>query len=220
MTSPRALEAGLMALAFSAASCNQTIGFLRGDGGTDGAVAQPPDGDMARDGEAPPGDCGCPDSRDPLCGADGLTYWNPCELACAKQSAACQGECPCDCVCPTVFDPVCGSDGITYQNGCSVACAGVGLACDQECPCIVGDPCGGFGGLPCPTAFECLDDRSDACDPATGGSDCPGVCAPLACGDGIVEGVPCPDGYACVDDPGDGCDPATGLDCPGHCEPS
>jgi glycosyltransferase involved in cell wall biosynthesis len=35
-----------------------------------------------------------------------------------------------------------------------------------------GGMCGGLAGFPCPDGFECVDDPSDSCDPATGGADC------------------------------------------------
>jgi hypothetical protein len=36
--------------------------------------------------------------------------------------------------------------------------------------------CGGFAGFPCPIGGVCVDDPTDACDPALGGVDCLGVC--------------------------------------------
>jgi len=30
----------------------------------------------------------------PVCGADGKTYGNPCEIACAKVEIVSEGECP------------------------------------------------------------------------------------------------------------------------------
>jgi hypothetical protein len=36
--------------------------------------------------------------------------------------------------------------------------------------------CGGFAGIPCPGAAECVDDPSDDCDPEQGGADCGGLC--------------------------------------------
>jgi hypothetical protein len=40
--------------------------------------------------------------------------------------------------------------------------------------------CGGIAGLPCAEGTTCVDDPSDACDPAQGGADCMGVCQPAA----------------------------------------
>jgi len=36
--------------------------------------------------------------------------------------------------------------------------------------------CGGFAGFPCPSGYQCVDDRSDSCDPESGGADCIGIC--------------------------------------------
>lgn len=40
--------------------------------------------------------------------------------------------------------------------------------------------CGGFAAMKCPDGQACTDDPSDDCDPAKGGRDCGGVCAPQA----------------------------------------
>lgn len=39
-----------------------------------------------------------------------------------------------------------------------------------------GDSCGGFVELLCPEGLECVDDPTDACDPAKGGKGCMGTC--------------------------------------------
>ncbi|MDD5055591.1 MAG: hypothetical protein PHZ00_04985 [Candidatus Peribacteraceae bacterium] len=36
--------------------------------------------------------------------------------------------------------------------------------------------CGGIAAFPCPTGFDCVDDPTDSCDPASGGADCGGIC--------------------------------------------
>ncbi len=131
------------------------------DGGLDGGGGDPADADPQADAGADSGPdedpgCGCDgEPLSPVCGEDGLTYDNLCEMDCAQVGLAHQG--PCDapdggldggddgrCGCDAVpAGPVCGDDGVTYRNACELECAGVGLAQPGECP---GDP----GGCECP----------------------------------------------------------------------
>ncbi len=41
--------------------------------------------------------------------------------------------------------------------------------------------CGGIAGLSCPSGYNCVDDRSDRCDPRRSSADCPGVCRRAQC---------------------------------------
>ncbi|KFU92942.1 Ovomucoid [Chaetura pelagica] len=105
----------------------------------------------------------CPKTRSPICGSDGVTYSNECQL-CAYNidygtnvSKDHDGECkeiaPVDCsrysntteegkvlvLCEKILAPVCGTDGVTYDNECQLCArsleseASVGKRFDGEC---------------------------------------------------------------------------------------
>ncbi len=62
-----------------------------------------------------PGYCECPATHDPVCGNNGLTYWNRCILEnCASQGVAHEGECDrSDLVCALPVVESC-SEGVSY----------------------------------------------------------------------------------------------------------
>ena len=75
----------------------------------------------------------CPMTWEPVCGSNGITYMNACELAAMACKAdrdvtvASQGPCAaekqdknCDDDCSDDDKPVCGTDGVTYSNRCSL----------------------------------------------------------------------------------------------------
>jgi hypothetical protein len=50
------------------------------------------------------------------------------------------------------------------------------VGCDPGTPPDAGPLCGGFAGIECPGAGQCVDAPGDGCDPNHGGADCGGVC--------------------------------------------
>src|SRR4030095_1572602 len=73
--------------------------------------------------------CACPETHDPVCAADGVTYDNSCWAECAGTRATHSGFCSSDggCSCSKQGMPVCGSDRKTYPNACLANCAGVSV---------------------------------------------------------------------------------------------
>lgn len=73
------------------------------------------------------GKCNCGNQVQPICGADGRTYLNPCFLDClAGGKAVHWGECehhnPKSCGCQDYDHPICGKDYKTYKNKCALEC--------------------------------------------------------------------------------------------------
>jgi hypothetical protein len=60
--------------------------------------------------------------------------------------------------------------------GCLLASGLLLTACPGGGPSEEGPFCGGFAGIPCAGAGDCVDDPRDDCDPEQGGADCGGIC--------------------------------------------
>jgi hypothetical protein len=101
--------------------------------------------------------------------------------------AECQPVGPSDCAAVSclegnecvVIDGVASCQPIE-PNPCAAVLCPVGTTCeviDGAGVCSSNAPfCGGFAGIECNGAAECVDDPTDDCDPSNGGADCGGVC--------------------------------------------
>jgi hypothetical protein len=161
---------------------------------------------------------GCNDDAD--CGANEFCDFEQVNLVCFYDA-----ECG-TCAPKPENELGCGYDGDCGANEfCDFEQVNPICNYDMECgtcaPAEAPTSCGGLAGLACDEGKVCVDDPSDCCDPANGGTDCAGICVtpetPSFCGG--FGNIPCEAGFVCVDDPNDNCDLNDGADCGGICQP-
>lgn len=99
--------------------------------------------------------CACSNNYLPVCGADGFTYQNECELNCkgvakVSNSACNKEEDPCESKCKKYgYKPVCGSNRVTYYNKYAIECdVAIKVLYEGECKPIYYDWC------KCTSAFQ------------------------------------------------------------------
>ena len=195
-------------------------------GGTTGTTCQPdqfcmrPEGTCAADAQ---GECTeipltCPILSAPVCGCDGITYFNACFAQTAGVTLLHAGACTPGPACGGEGGPTCPTGQFCKppQGSCTAGAAGNCAPIPPSCSAIEAPVCGCNGTT---YANACLADVAGVA------VDHEGACAAnvLACGGAAPA---CPTGQFCNRPQGSGCDPAvpgvceaTPTTCPGITEP-
>lgn len=117
----------------------------------------------------------CPDgfscSDDPGDDCDPNNGGADCPGVCEpKDVPGCESEADC----PRILAPCTMCADGSYACPTAYCVDGQCGASIERCPQPAS--CGGIAGLECSAGYTCIEDQSDACDPARGGADCGGIC--------------------------------------------
>lgn len=142
----------------------------------------------------------CSDQGAGVCGSDGKTYVNPCQLTSAKctnpkLTLVSEGPCPvvvtpaitprkCTKGCPRIYRPVCDKSGVKYNNRCEFENAQCKNPKLKLCTCPTEAPAADTTDNSTPTgcmAMMCAAFTQCLVDERTGNGYCADVCAPGRC---------------------------------------
>lgn len=141
----------------------------------------------------------CSDQGAGVCGSDGKTYVNACQLTSAKcanpkLTLASEGPCPvvvttptvaprkdkCTGACPRIYLPVCDGSGKQYSNECEFKIAKCKNNKLKLCKCPTEAPATDAPATGC-AAMECAEFKQCLVDERTGKGYCADECAPGRC---------------------------------------
>lgn len=146
-----------------------------------------------------------------VCGCDGRTYANVCEVSMAGERRAVNGPCPCsdssECVegqyceldnsclnrgscvdeplmCLPTPDLVCGCDGVDYESACLAAQAGARVSAVGSCTCDANGDCASdeyCNAITCDGPGECTPRQTDCPEEGPAITGCDGITYVNAC---------------------------------------